>query len=99
MIQLLSNPINTVAIAKSLRVSFPYLRAYESIEGWGVHFLASMQPIDAATPAEFAPLTRQSGNGTVKLILNQTTNDDTHIFYGAPKGTVAETFTAYSWRP
>ena len=28
--------------------------AYESIEGWGVHFLASMQPIAACTPAELA---------------------------------------------
>jgi spermidine synthase len=40
------------AIAKALRRSFPYIRAYESIEGWGVHFLVSMQPIAAATPAE-----------------------------------------------
>jgi hypothetical protein len=58
------------------------------------------QPIVlAATPAEFAPLTGQFGDGTVKLILNQTTNDDVHIFYGAPKNTIAETFTAYSWEP
>jgi hypothetical protein len=53
----------------------------------------------AATPGEFAPLTAQFGNGSVKLILNQTTNDDVHIFYGAPKNTIAETFTAYSWEP
>jgi predicted membrane-bound spermidine synthase len=32
------------AVAKSLRQSFPYVRAYGSIEGWGVHFLARMQP-------------------------------------------------------
>ena len=42
------------AIAKALRDAFPYIRAYESIEGWGVHFLASMQPIVACTPAELA---------------------------------------------
>ena len=42
------------AIAKALRGAFPYIRAYESIEGWGVHFLVSMQPIAAATPAELA---------------------------------------------
>jgi hypothetical protein len=53
----------------------------------------------AATQAEFAPLIRQFGAGTVKLILNQTTNDDVHIFYGAQKTTIAETFTAYSWEP
>jgi len=42
------------AIVKSLRGAFPYIRAYESIEGWGVHFLVSMQPIPAATSAELA---------------------------------------------
>jgi hypothetical protein len=53
----------------------------------------------AAKPAEFAPVTREFGNGTVKLILKLTTKDDSHILYGAPKETVAETFTAYSWEP
>ncbi len=33
------------AITKALQRSFPYVRAYESVEGWGIHFLASMQPI------------------------------------------------------
>jgi spermidine synthase len=42
------------AIVKALRSSFPYLTAYESIEGWGVHFLASMQPIPTPTAAELA---------------------------------------------
>ena len=37
------------AIAKALRDSFPYVRAYESIEGWGIHFLASLQPIPTVT--------------------------------------------------
>jgi spermidine synthase len=54
------------AIAKALRVAFPYLRAYESIEGWGVHFLASMQPIAAATPAELAR--RMPANAAKDLI-------------------------------
>jgi hypothetical protein len=53
----------------------------------------------AATPAEFAALIKQFGNGTVKLVLNQTTNDDEHIYFGAPRNTVSETFTAYSWEP
>jgi hypothetical protein len=53
----------------------------------------------AATPAEFAPLIKQFGNGTVKPVLNQTTNDDEHIYFGAPRSTVSETFTAYSWEP
>jgi hypothetical protein len=53
----------------------------------------------AATPAEFAPLIKQFGNGTVKLLLDQSTNDDEHIYLGAPKNTVSETFAAYSWEP
>jgi hypothetical protein len=53
----------------------------------------------AATPAEFAPLNKQFGNGTVKLILDQTTNDDEHNYLGASKDTVAKTFTAYTWEP
>jgi hypothetical protein len=53
----------------------------------------------AATPAEFAPLIKQFGNGTVKLLMDQTTNDDEHIFFGEPRNTVSETFAAYSWEP
>jgi hypothetical protein len=53
----------------------------------------------AATPAEFIPLNEQFGNGTVTFVMDQTTNDDEHIFIGAPKNTVAETFTVYSWTP
>jgi hypothetical protein len=53
----------------------------------------------AATPAEFAPLNSAFGDGTVRLIMYQSVNDDEHIFYGAPKNTVAETFAAYSWEP
>jgi hypothetical protein len=53
----------------------------------------------ATTPAEFAPLIRQFGDGTVKLLLDQTTNDDEHIYFGEPRNTVSETFTAYSWEP
>ncbi len=33
------------AITKALRDSFPYVRAYESMEGWGLHFLARMEPL------------------------------------------------------
>jgi predicted membrane-bound spermidine synthase len=37
------------SITRALRISFPYVRAYESVEGWGIHFLASMQPIPSVT--------------------------------------------------
>ncbi|MGH3279349.1 MAG: hypothetical protein ACRDNW_09445, partial [Trebonia sp.] len=53
----------------------------------------------AATPAEFAPLIKQFGHGTVKLVLAQETNDDEHIYIGTPRNTVTERFTVYSWEP
>lgn len=33
------------AVARTLVQSFPYVVAYRSVEGWGIHYLASMQPI------------------------------------------------------
>lgn len=42
------------SIAKSLRESFPYVRAFGSGEGFGYHFLASMSPIPALSAATLA---------------------------------------------
>jgi predicted membrane-bound spermidine synthase len=44
----------TVAIARALKESFPYIRAFTSIEGWGIHYLASRQPIPNRSAAELA---------------------------------------------
>jgi spermidine synthase len=44
----------TVAIARALQESFPYVRAFVGIEGWGIHFIASRQPIPNRTAAELA---------------------------------------------
>ncbi|MBN1364648.1 MAG: fused MFS/spermidine synthase [Syntrophaceae bacterium] len=33
------------ATARALSNSFPYVKIYKSVEGWGLHFLASMNPI------------------------------------------------------
>jgi spermidine synthase len=38
------------AIARSLSNTFPYVRVYQSVEGWGLHFLASMNPIEIPAP-------------------------------------------------
>ena len=38
-------PIVQAAIVKALTSQFPYVRAFTSIEGWGVHLLASKRPI------------------------------------------------------
>ena len=40
------------AVARSIAVSFPYVKVYRSIENWGYHFLASMQPIRQLSAAE-----------------------------------------------
>src|SRR5207249_3880871 len=40
------------AVARSLANSFPYVRVYPSIAGWGYHFLASMSPFEAPTVEE-----------------------------------------------
>ncbi len=37
------------AIAQSLANVFPHVRLYGSVEGWGVHFLASMAPLERIT--------------------------------------------------
>lgn len=45
------------AIARSLAEEFPYVRVFGSIEGWGVHYLASMSPLpDLTAEALFAKL-------------------------------------------
>ena len=48
------DPATTAAIARALHESFPYVRAFVSIEGWGVHFLASQQPIPVRSAEDLA---------------------------------------------
>jgi spermidine synthase len=40
------------AVMRSLHESFPCVRCFVGVNGWGVHFLASMQPIAPATTQE-----------------------------------------------
>ncbi len=42
------------SVARALKESFPYLRVFHSVEGWGYHFLASESPVPAPTAAELA---------------------------------------------
>ena len=44
----------TASVARALRESFPYVRAFNSVEGWGIHFLASMRPIPNLSASELA---------------------------------------------
>jgi spermidine synthase len=38
--------LTTQAVLRSMTDAFPYVRCFQSIEGWGIHMLASMQPIE-----------------------------------------------------
>ena len=52
------DPAIVASVAKALRESFPYVRVFHSIEGWGYHFLASTSPLpqlSAATLASHLP--------------------------------------------
>ena len=42
------------AAARSVRESFPFVRCFPSVEGWGAHLLASMEPIPTRSAKELA---------------------------------------------
>jgi spermidine synthase len=42
------------AVLRSLDESFPYTRCFDSLDSWGTHLLASMDPIENLVPAELA---------------------------------------------
>lgn len=42
------------AVIRSVYASFPVVHCYSSVEKWGVHILASMQPIESLTPEQLA---------------------------------------------
>ena len=42
------------AVLRSAMASFPYVRCFISINGWGLHIIASMDPIDIPGPAQLA---------------------------------------------
>jgi len=44
----------TASVARALKESFPYVRAFGSFEGWGIHYLASREPIPNRSAAELA---------------------------------------------
>jgi hypothetical protein len=48
------DPAIIASVAKALHESFPYVRVFHSIEGWGYHFLASPSPLPPNTAASLA---------------------------------------------
>jgi predicted membrane-bound spermidine synthase len=39
------------SVTKALKQSFPYVRSFVSVEGWGNHYLASMSPLPDISPS------------------------------------------------
>ena len=42
------------SVSRALRESFPFVRAFRSVEGWGIHYLASASPIGSAPASTLA---------------------------------------------
>ncbi len=70
------------------------IAAVQAIEESGHHPF-----VVAPTTAQFAPLIKQFGSGTVHLIMSLAVNNDAHVLYGAPRGTSPESWKIYSWEP
>jgi predicted membrane-bound spermidine synthase len=47
-------PAIQLAVARTVALSFPHVRAFKSMEGWGVHYLASLKPIPALSAEDAA---------------------------------------------
>jgi spermidine synthase/predicted MFS family arabinose efflux permease len=48
------------AVARSIKNSFPYIRVFQGMDGWGWHFLASDRPIPVRSAAELVARMPQS---------------------------------------
>ena len=48
------DPATIASVARALKESFPYVRVFRSIEGWGYHFLASESPLPLYSAATLA---------------------------------------------
>jgi spermidine synthase len=49
-----SEDLTAQAVIRSISESFPYVRGFPSVEGWGIHLLASMEPIKQLDAAQLA---------------------------------------------
>jgi len=48
------DPTALVSVAKALQESFPYIRVFHTVGGWGNHFLASTSPLTATSASVLA---------------------------------------------
>jgi predicted membrane-bound spermidine synthase len=49
-----AEPVVVSAVAQAMGKSFPHVRAFPSVEGWGFHFLASSTAMGQRTPGQLA---------------------------------------------
>jgi hypothetical protein len=49
-----ASPATAMAVVRAVHRSFPHVRHYLSVEGWGLHMLASLEPIDVPGADELA---------------------------------------------
>ena len=67
------------AVTRSLTEAFPYVKVYLSYEGWGYHFLASMEPIRSPKVEEFISRLPETARADL-LEWNTSTNEDLKSF-------------------
>jgi spermidine synthase len=71
--------ISTQAVIRPICKSFPYTVAFQSIEGWGIHFLASMEPLNPQSAEDLASHMPESAR---RDLLEWTPNRDTAAYLG-----------------
>lgn len=70
-----SDAMTAQAIVRSATVSFPYVRCFKSINGWGLHIIASMDPIQIPAAAQL--VSRMPASAIHDLLEWSTTGDPT----------------------
>ncbi len=73
------DPVILQAAARSAVASFPYVRSFRSINGWGLHILASKDPIEQRTPAQ---LVAQMPDAAKKDLLEWSLSQNLSTDYG-----------------
>ena len=69
-----SDVIADQAVVRSATAAFPYVRCFKSINGWGLHIIASMEPIEIPDAAQLAA---RLPEGAKRDLLEWSTTHDT----------------------
>ena len=67
------------AVVRSINESFPYVRCFSSVEGWGIHLLASSEPIERLDANQLAARMPESAK---KDLLEWNDSKDAPIYIG-----------------